>query len=80
MVKGAFNLYYYFMTQLLFEILTEDELKRLKSVGLTRNVRIKDLTLGEVSDLKNVFWPLDYPHEGTTFLDVIVQLQKRKAI
>jgi hypothetical protein len=65
------------MTEKLFEILTDDELKRLKAIGLTRNVQVKDLTIGEIDELRKVFFP---EGESTTIKDVFVQLKNRKAL
>ena len=65
------------MTQTLFEILTDEELTRLKSVGQTRNVRIKDLTLGEVEELINVFWPGE---KRVSVMDVMKQLKARRVL
>ena len=65
------------MTQTLFEILTDEELTRLKSIGQTRNVRIKDLTLGELEELINVFWPGE---KRVSVMDVMKQFKTRKAI
>lgn len=66
------------MNQTLFEILTDEELSRLKSIGQTRNVRIKDLTLGELDELGRVI--LFPGGERTTIFDVMKQLKNRKAL
>jgi len=61
----------------LFDILTSDELSRLKFIGLTRNVKIKDLTLGELEELIIVMFPLG---EKCTISDVFNQLKIRRAL
>jgi len=65
------------MTQKLFEILTDEELSRLKLIGLTRNVLVGDLTIGEVDELRKVLFPGGEP---TTIMDVMKQLKIRKAL
>ena len=65
------------MNETLFFYLTPDELIRLDTIGLTRNVKIKDLTIGELDELKFVLFT-----EGqmTTITDVFNQLKTRRAI
>jgi hypothetical protein len=65
------------MTQKLFDILTDDELSRLKFIGLTRNVRIKELTLGELEEMIKVLFPTS---ESCTIDDVFKQLKIRRAL
>lgn len=65
------------MTQKLFEILTDEELSRLKSIGLTRNVRVGELTIGELGELRSVLFP---GVDGVTIMDVMKQLKIRRAL
>jgi len=65
------------MTQTLFEILTDEELSRLKAINQTRNVRIKDLTLGELEELINVFWPGE---KRVSVMDVMKQFKARRVL
>ena len=65
------------MTQKLFDILTDEELSRLKFIGLTRNVRIRDLTLGELEEMIKVLFPTS---ENCTIDDVFKQLKIRRAL
>lgn len=65
------------MNEKLFEILNEDELKRLKQIGLTRNVRIKDLTLSELEELKKVLFPTE---QKTDIIDVLKTFKSRRVI
>lgn len=65
------------MTEKLFEVLTDEELSRLKKIGQTRNVRIKDLTLGELQELTFVFWPGE---KGVSVMDVMKQFKARKVL
>jgi len=65
------------MNQKLFDILTDEELSRLKFIGLTRNVRISELTLSELEEMIKVFFPFGEP---CTIEDVFKQLKIRKAL
>jgi hypothetical protein len=59
--KGGHLLKEKFLKCLLFDLLTDAEKKAIKGTSIARNVRMQDITLGELVELSTILTPEAYP-------------------
>jgi len=67
------------MTEKLFDVLSDEELKNVKENKEIRNVRLKDLTLEEIELLGKAMWPTA-PKGTVNYQTVIDTFKIRKAL